>query len=73
MNNAPGFVHLRLHSEFSLVDGLVRIKELMGAVKQQQIPAIALTDQTNLFGLIKFFKAATGAGVNRSSAQMSGW
>ncbi|MBN3564148.1 DNA polymerase III subunit alpha [Aliamphritea spongicola] len=63
MNNAPGFVHLRLHSEFSLVDGLVRIKELMGAVKQQQIPAIALTDQTNLFGLIKFFKAATGAGV----------
>ena len=59
----PAFIHLRLHTEFSLVDGLVRIKELIGAAKEQQIPAIALTDQVNLFAFVKFFKAATGAGI----------
>ena len=63
MSSDPGFVHLRLHSEFSLVDGLVKIKALMGAAKAQNIPAVALTDQTNLFAMIKFFKAATGAGI----------
>ena len=59
----PAFIHLRLHTEFSLVDGLVRIKELIGAAKEQQIPAIALTYQMNLFAFVKFFKAATGAGI----------
>ncbi|MDX2422217.1 MAG: DNA polymerase III subunit alpha [Amphritea sp.] len=59
----PAFVHLRLHTEFSLVDGLVRIKELVKVAKDQQIPAIAITDQVNLFALIKFFKATTGAGI----------
>ncbi len=59
----PAFVHLRLHTEFSLVDGLVRIKELVGVAKDQQIPAIAITDQVNLFALVKFFKATTGAGI----------
>ncbi|WP_290702969.1 DNA polymerase III subunit alpha [Amphritea sp.] len=59
----PAFVHLRMHTEFSLVDGLVRIKDLIGVAKDQQIPAIAITDQVNLFALIKFFKATTGAGI----------
>ncbi len=59
----PAFVHLRLHTEFSLVDGLVRIKELVNVAKEQQIPAIAITDQVNLFALVKFFKATTGAGI----------
>ena len=59
----PAFVHLRLHTEFSLVDGLVRIKELVNVAKDQQIPAIAITDQVNLFALVKFFKATTGAGI----------
>lgn len=59
----PSFVHLRLHTEFSLVDGLVRIKELIAAAKDQQIPAVAITDQVNLFALVKFFKATTGAGI----------
>ncbi|MBN1006376.1 DNA polymerase III subunit alpha [Amphritea pacifica] len=59
----PAFVHLRLHTEYSLVDGLVRIKELVSVAKDQQIPAIAITDQVNLFALVKFFKATTGAGI----------
>ena len=59
----PQFVHLRVHTEFSLVDGLVRVKELIGAAKEQQMPAVGMTDQVNFFGLVKFFKAATGAGI----------
>ncbi len=57
------FVHLRLHSEFSLIDGLVRIKPLMKEVRKLGMPAIALTDHSNFYGLIKFHKAALGAGI----------
>ena len=57
------FVHLRLHSEYSLVDGLVRIKPLAKKVAEMGMPAVALTDFNNFFGLIKFYKAAQGAGV----------
>ncbi|MGK0442100.1 MAG: DNA polymerase-3 subunit alpha [Pseudohongiellaceae bacterium] len=60
--NAP-FVHLRLHSEFSLIDGLVRIKSLVSRVAELGMPAVALTDHTNFYGQIKFYKAAVGAGV----------
>jgi len=59
----PQFIHLRVHTEFSLVDGLVRVKELVGAAKSNNMPAVGMTDQTNFFGLVKFFKAATGSGV----------
>ncbi|MBY4675657.1 DNA polymerase III subunit alpha [Marinobacterium arenosum] len=59
----PQFVHLRVHSEYSLVDGLVRIKELVKASQAAQMPAVALTDQVNLFALVKFYKAAVGAGI----------
>ncbi len=57
------FVHLRLHSEYSLVDGLVRIKPLAKKVAEESMPAVALTDFNNFFGLVKFYKAAQGAGV----------
>ncbi|MDN5848302.1 MAG: DNA polymerase III subunit alpha [Nitrococcus sp.] len=57
------FVHLHLHSEFSLQDGLVRVKPLMQAVVQAQMPAVALTDQGNLFGAVKFYRAAVDVGV----------
>jgi DNA polymerase III subunit alpha len=57
------FVHLRLHSEFSLIDGLVRIKPLVKRVAELGMPAVALTDHTNFYALIKFYKAAIGAGV----------
>ncbi len=59
----PKFIHLRVHTEFSLVDGLVRVKELVSAAKNAGMPAVAMTDQTNFFGLVKFFKAATGSGI----------
>ena len=57
------FVHLRLHSEYSLVDGLVRIKPLAAKAAEMGMPAVALTDFNNFFGLVKFYKAAQGAGV----------
>ena len=57
------FVHLRLHTEYSLVDGIVRMPELMSAVAAAGMPAAALTDQSNLFAMVKFYKAAQGAGV----------
>jgi DNA polymerase-3 subunit alpha len=59
----PSFIHLRVHSEYSLFDGLVRIKPLVATAAAQQMPAVAITDQTNLFALIKFYKAALAAGV----------
>ena len=59
----PAFVHLRVHSEFSVVDGLVRIPDLIKRVAKLGQPAVALTDLSNLFGLIKFYKGARGAGV----------
>jgi len=49
------FVHLRLHSEYSLVDGLVRIKPLVQRVADLEMPAVALTDVCNLFSLVKFY------------------
>jgi len=57
------FVHLHIHTEFSLVDGLVRIKPLMQAVAELGMPAVALTDQSNLFAMVKFYRAAISAGV----------
>lgn len=57
------FVHLHVHSEYSLVDGTARIKPLVKAAAESGIPAIALTDQSNLFALVRFYKAALAAGV----------
>jgi DNA polymerase-3 subunit alpha len=60
---APQFVHLRLHSEYSIVDGLVRIDDVVDAAAKDLQPALAMTDLANLFGLIKFYKAARGKGI----------
>jgi DNA polymerase-3 subunit alpha len=57
------FVHLRVHSEFSVIDGIVRIPELVAQASALQQPAVALTDLSNLFGLIKFYRAARSKGV----------
>ncbi|MEI6836623.1 MAG: PHP domain-containing protein, partial [Alcaligenaceae bacterium] len=57
------FVHLRVHSEFSVVDGILRISDLIERSVAQGQPAVALTDLSNVFGLIKFYKAARAAGV----------
>ncbi len=57
------FAHLRVHTEFSLVDSVVRIKPLMQAVKSGGMPTVALTDQSNMFALIKFYRAALASGL----------
>ncbi|HVZ46859.1 MAG TPA: DNA polymerase III subunit alpha [Ramlibacter sp.] len=57
------FVHLRLHTEFSVVDGTNRIEEIVKAAAKDGQPALAITDLGNLFGAIKFYREARGAGV----------
>jgi len=59
----PRFVHLRLHTEYSLIDGLVGVKPLVKASAAGGMPAVAVTDQCNLFALVRFYRAAVGAGV----------
>ena len=61
--SAPAFVHLRLHSEFSIVDGTVRIDGAIDAAVADAMPALAIGDLANVFGLVKFYRAARGAGV----------
>jgi len=57
------FVHLRLHTEFSVVDGTNRIDEVVPAAAADGQPALAITDLNNLFGAVKFYKKARGKGV----------
>jgi DNA polymerase-3 subunit alpha len=59
----PSFIHLRVHTEYSLVDGIVRIGSLIGKSAEYGMPAVAITDVCNFFALVKFFKAARGAGI----------
>ncbi|MEO1888420.1 MAG: DNA polymerase III subunit alpha [Cycloclasticus sp.] len=63
MMNKPSFIHLRNHTEYSLVDGIMRIKPMVTRAKELSMPAIAVTDQSNLFAAVKFYRAATSAGV----------
>ncbi len=74
MNRAPGFVHLRLHTEYSLTDGVVRVEPpkrkgggvgatLTSKAAELRMPAIAITDQNNLFAMVKFYKAAEAVGI----------
>ncbi|MGI9232715.1 MAG: DNA polymerase III subunit alpha [Woeseiaceae bacterium] len=60
---SPPFVHLHLHTEYSLVDSTVRIPALMERCVATGMPAVALTDQNNLFGLVKFYRKAIAAGI----------
>ena len=57
------FVHLKVHTEYSLTNGLVRIKPLIAKVLENQMPAVAITDQSNLCALVKFYKATRGGGI----------
>ena len=59
----PAFVHLRLHSEYSIADGIVRIDEAVAAAQADAQAALALTDLSNVFGLVKFYKKTRGAGI----------
>ncbi len=59
----PRFVHLRMHSEYSVTDGIVRIDEAVKRAAADGMPALAITDVANLFGMVKFYGAARAAGV----------
>ncbi len=59
----PSFVHLHVHSEYSLIDSTIRIGDLVDTCARADMPAVALTDQSNLFALVKFYKAAEAAGI----------
>ena len=61
--STEGFVHLRVHSEFSVADGLMKVGALADAARRLNMPAVALTDRSNLFGLVKFYQACLSAGV----------
>ena len=61
--SADSFVHLHLHTEYSLLDGAIRTKELMQKAKQLGMPAVAITDHGNLYGAIEFYKEAVEAGI----------
>jgi DNA polymerase-3 subunit alpha len=59
----PKFIHLRVHSDYSMCDGLNKVKPIIAKALDVGMPALALTDQTNLCGLVKYYHAAHGAGI----------
>jgi DNA polymerase-3 subunit alpha len=63
MPTQPIFIHLRMHSEYSVVDGIVRIDEAVAKAVAEGMPALGLTDLSNLFGLVKFYQAARNKGI----------
>ncbi|MBL8407691.1 MAG: DNA polymerase III subunit alpha, partial [Candidatus Accumulibacter sp.] len=62
MPEAP-FIHLRLHSEYSITDGIVRLADAVARAARYGMPALALTDLANLFGLVKFYTSARSQGI----------
>ena len=61
--SSPDFIHLVVHSEYSLIDGMVRLDDLMTTLQAHQMPAVALTDVMNLFALVKFYKTCIASGI----------
>ncbi|MFT2111019.1 DNA polymerase III subunit alpha [Marinomonas sp. 2405UD68-3] len=57
------FIHLRVHTEFSLVDGLVKVKGLLGDTEKLNMPAVAITDENNLCSFVRFYKGAMSSGI----------
>ena len=63
VSDSSGFVHLSVHTEYSLVDSVVRVKPLVKAAAERGMPAVAMTDHMNLFAAVKFVSAAESVGV----------
>ena len=61
--NGAGYVHLRVHSEYSIADGLIRLPDLARRAAELSMPAVGLTDRSNLYGLMKFYRACAEQGV----------
>ncbi|MBC9955335.1 DNA polymerase III subunit alpha [Leucobacter sp. cx-42] len=64
MSDKDGFVHLHVHSEYSMLDGAARVGQLMDAVEAQGMPAVAVTDHGNMFGAFDFWRQAKDHGLN---------
>ena len=62
-NPSESFVHLHVHTEYSMLDGAARVGDLVAEVARQEMPAIAMTDHGNVFGAFEFYKQATKVGV----------
>ncbi|MDQ2092389.1 DNA polymerase III subunit alpha [Marimonas arenosa] len=63
MSSDPRFIHLRVHTEYSLLEGAVRLKKLAGLCEKLGMPAVAVTDTNNMFAALEFSVTASGAGV----------
>ena len=63
MSNSPRFIHLRAHSEYSLLEGALRLKKLPGLCAAVGMPAVALTDTNNMFAALEFSEYASEAGI----------
>ncbi len=63
MHNKPSFVHLHVHTEYSLLDGAARINDLLDAAKNFSMPSLAITDHGTMYGVIDFYKAAQKRGI----------
>jgi DNA polymerase-3 subunit alpha len=63
MKNAPRFIHLRTHTEYSLLEGAIRLKKLPDLCKLHDMPAVAVTDTNNLFAALEFSVGLSGAGI----------
>jgi DNA polymerase-3 subunit alpha len=63
MSNDPRFIHLRVHTEYSLLEGAIRVKKLPGMCQDARMPAVAITDTNNMFAALEFSEYAAGAGV----------
>ena len=61
--HSPRFVHLRLHSEYSITDGIVQIDQAISSAAADGMPALGISDLGNLFGMVKFYKGARGKGI----------
>ncbi len=60
---SPAFIHLHVHSEYSIIDSTIGIKPLVSKIKELDMPAVAVADTCNFYALIKFYKATQGAGI----------
>ena len=71
--NSPRFIHLRLHSEFSITDGIVRLDDAIKRAIQDKMPAVGMSDLMNIFGMVKFYKNAGTRASSPSFPATSGW
>jgi len=63
MTNTPRFIHLRLHTEYSLLEGAIRLKKLPDLCRKAGMPAVAVTDRNNMFAALEFSVSASDAGI----------